>query len=589
MINPFSKKFPLSFHPRDYSSLPYLTFWTSLLGVLALYAMRPIRDCDFWWHLKSGDLMLQQQGLLKSDPFNYTGDGIVRGFQAVLLKGYWLWELTASICYNAFGFYGIYLIKLVTVALLVGAFLHEMLRQRLSQFTTVILTGLGAVVIVNVYNLERPQLFSIIFMTLLIGMIARIRQGDLPSPMLFPIMLLWANIHRGFVVGDILLVLTALGFMVQFWHEKRRRNVHLAWAFCGILVSLINPNGWTTITELYNFMQNSIGPANVTEYRSSLQLFLTQSKMAAICLWILAAIHLAGLLLVPRRFWPEIFVSVFIIAFGLAYIRNTGFIAVSLLPMTGWYAEQAYDRFGRPSPRYFKTVTCSVIVLVILWLGFGEMAGRKGSQGPVLNNFPISMGNFLQNSGLSGNLFNEYDDGGYLDWALYPQWKTFIDGRELDTGVSKQYLKIAAGLLENVDGKPYYEVMLDRYQIDVVALKIGFSDGRLQPLLKLLLNRPDWTPVYLDNLSFVLARNTMQNAAAIQRYGMDKTDFVDLLTKKIGDNLTNSPNSRYLAVLYADVLIYVGNLSAAQSVLKNVEISDLTSEMMIYLKKSSRI
>ena len=81
----------------------------------------------------------------------------------------------------------------------------------------------------------------------------------------------------------------------------------------------------------------------------------------------------------------------------------------------------------------------------------------------------------------------------------------------------------------------------------------------------------------------------MQNAAAIQRYGMDKTDFVDLLTKKIGDNLASSPNSRYLAVLYADALIYVGNLSAAQSVLKNVELSDLTSEMMIYLKKSSRI
>ena len=590
MINPFTKKLPLALHPpRDYFSISYLIFWLSLCGVLLLYLTRPIRDCDFWWHLKSGDLILQHRALLKADPFNYTGDGIVRGFQAVLLKGYWLWELFASISFNAFGFYGIYLIKLVTVALLVGAFLHEMLRQRLSQFTTVLLTGLGAVVLVNVYNLERPQMFSFIFMTLLIGMLSRIRQDEPASPMLFPVMFLWANIHRGFVIGDILLGLAILGFLIQFRHVKRRRNIHVGWAFCGMLVSLLNPNGWTTITELYNFMQNSIGPTNISEYQSSLQLFLTQSKLAALCLWVLATIHLAGLLLVSRRFWPEIFVSLFIIVFGLSYIRNTGFVAASLLPMTGWYFEQAYSRFQGRLPRHFQSVGCTVIVLVVLWLGYGEIEARKTSQGPVLNYFPISMGNFLQSSGLSGNLFNEYDDGGYLDWALYPQWQTFIDGRELDTGVSKQYLKIAAGLLENVNGKPYYEVMLDSYQIDVVALKIGAADGRLQPLLKLLLNQPEWIPVYLDNLSFVLARNTPQNAAAIQRYGLDKTAFVELMTKKIGDNLAGSPNSRYLAVLYADALIYVGNLGAAQAALQNVELSELTSEMMIYLKKSSRI
>jgi hypothetical protein len=360
--------------------------------------------------------------------------------------------------------------------------------------------------------------------------------------------------------------------------------IYLIWAFLGILVSFINPNGWVTFTELYNFMQNSIGPSNINEYRSTLQLYLLQSKMSAICLWGLSAIHLIVLLLASRRFWPEMFVSLFIIVFGLAYIRNTGFIAVSLLPMTGWYIEQAHNRFNRNAPCYIQTAICSVLIVSIFWLTLGEWHRRVLSHGLIHSCFPANMAFFLKKSGLRGRLFNEYDDGGYLDWALYPQWKTFIDGRELDTQVSNQYLKIASGSEENVEGKPYYEYMLDSYKIDVVALGIGYSTGRLQPLLKLLLNRPQWIPVYLDNQSFVIARNTVQNSSAIQRYGMDKSVFLDILTKIIGNYANNSQNSTGLAVLYADVLIYSGNFEAAQVVLRNVELTDLKSEMMRYLK-----
>src|SRR6185369_11927245 len=82
----------------------YPLFWLTLASLLLLYVARPIRDPDFWWHLKSGDLMIQQHGLLRADPFNYTGDGVVRGFQAVLLYGYWLWETIAFVLYDFLGF-----------------------------------------------------------------------------------------------------------------------------------------------------------------------------------------------------------------------------------------------------------------------------------------------------------------------------------------------------------------------------------------------------------------------------------------------------------------------------------------------------
>jgi hypothetical protein len=589
MFHRFTKYSPASVYScQNLCKFLYPLFWITLASLLLLYASRPIQDPDFWWHLKSGDLMIQQRGLLRIDPFNHTGDGVVGGFQAVLLYGYWLWETVASLMFSSFGFNGILFLKLATVALLVWAVLFEMSRQGLSHFTRIVLVGIGSLVVVNLYYLERPQLFSFMFMTLLVGMICRIRMGYLPSPVLFPLMFFWANIHRGFVIGDIFLGLAAAGFLIQYRHDDKRRKHLITWAGVGILVSFLNPNGWTTFTELFTFMRNSIGPASVSEYQSSWELFLFQSRILAGSLWVLSCLHIAGLLLAPRRFWPEIFVSLFLVVFGLAYIRNTGFIAVSLLPMTGWYLEQAHTSLNRKVPAYAKAAICVVFVAVISWLILEEWESRRAAQNPVSSCFPVNMANFLKYSGLSGNLFNDYDSGGYLNWRLHPQWKTFIDGRELDTRVSSQYLMISTGSVADTEGKPYYEFMLDRYGVDVIALKIAHSDGRLQPLLKLLLNRPEWVPVFLDSQSFVLARYTPRNAAAVRRYGMEKARFLEILTRVIGNYAGSSPDSVQLSVLYADILIYSGKLQAAEAIMKKLERSNSAPEMMKRLKESMK-
>jgi hypothetical protein len=166
------------------------------------------------------------------------------------------------------------------------------------------------------------------------------------------------------------------------------------------------------------------------------------------------------------------------------------------------------------------------------------------------------MAEFLKTSGLTGRLFNEFGTGGYLDWALYPKWQTFIDGRELDHRVFDHYLKIAFGSMELAGGKRLYEFLLDQYQIDVVAMKVALANGHLQPLLPLLLDDPQWQPVFLDGQAFVLVRNTPKNAAAMQKYAMDKTGFLEQLTAAVGSQVNSGSNIAALAILQADILAY---------------------------------
>src|ERR1700686_3345720 len=47
-------------------------FLSAVMLAAAFPLTSPIRDPDFWWHLRSGQLILQNGGLLHTDPFTYT-------------------------------------------------------------------------------------------------------------------------------------------------------------------------------------------------------------------------------------------------------------------------------------------------------------------------------------------------------------------------------------------------------------------------------------------------------------------------------------------------------------------------------------
>jgi len=547
--------------PSEIKSSPHVIsclypfFWLAFLTLVSLYAIRPIMDHDFWWHLKSGEVILQQKALLSIDPFNYTGDIIVKGREYLILNGYWLWQIAAAGMFAFFGFNGIISLKIITAALISLTVFYQLKRQNLTGPVSVTLVTFGSMIFVSIYNLERPQVFSILFLTILIGMISQIRAGTPPSWMLLPMMTLWANIHGGFVVGDILLGIAAVGFLIQYHHEKEHLIRLLFWSLAGILASFANPCGWTALIEAFNSLHNPLTASNV-EYRSTWAMFFTGSRFEAITLWIISLFHFIALLLVPRRNWPEIFISVFVIAFGLMYLRNTGFIAVSLLPVTCYYLEEAMkNRISGLTPyvRWILFLACSVL---IFWMGLQEWQLRKTSSGPIDSTFPVEMANFMKSSGLSGNLFNGHEIGGYLDWALYPQWKTFIDGRELDPQVSKHYLAIALASMEVAEGKPRYELLLDRYRIDVIAMKTTLFRGNLQPLLQVLLASPDWTPVFQDWMSFVLVRNSGHNAEPIRRYAIDKALFIDNMLTTAASILKTNPGNKTFLTLYNDLVLY---------------------------------
>ncbi|HEY1183933.1 MAG TPA: hypothetical protein VGE89_07100, partial [Bryobacteraceae bacterium] len=96
-----------------------------LSAVLCLGLLSPeIRDSDFWWHLRTGQYIVETRSLPVPDPFAYTtaaapsayaGEDAVRRFN---LTHEWLAQALVYAAYRAAGFPGVVMLR----ALLLAAF-----------------------------------------------------------------------------------------------------------------------------------------------------------------------------------------------------------------------------------------------------------------------------------------------------------------------------------------------------------------------------------------------------------------------------------------------------------------------------------
>jgi tetratricopeptide (TPR) repeat protein len=133
--------------------------------------------------------------------------------------------------------------------------------------------------------------------------------------------------------------------------------------------------------------------------------------------------------------------------------------------------------------------------------------------------FPQRAVEFIQRENMPGQVFNGYNAGGYLAWALGPQRSDYIDGR--DTLFGTERIERARQLLEGSPDFASWQQEADRYQINTVILSLARYDGLQFVKLKDFCSSRDWRPVYLDEVSAVFVRRNPETEDLILRSGVD--------------------------------------------------------------------
>lgn len=406
----------------------FLTVFPLCLFALAV---RPATDPDMWWHLRTGQLILQSHGPIHRDPFSFTR------FGQPWVNHEWLADVLIYSLYRVAGWGGLIVIF---AAIVTAAYWLAFLRCRGQPYVAALVTTLGAIASVPSWGI-RPQMLSLLLASMFLYILERSDGKARAVCWTIPLMLLWVNLHAGFALGIILLMLFGTGTLLdiglgfRMWPEARQQLkwVATATAACVALVAA-NPNGVRLYTYPLETLRSRAMQMYIAEWFSPNFHELRFLPFGLLLLAILAALPFSSRRLSPRDL-------LLLLVTGSAALRSVRHIPIFVLiaaPVLSALLEEHMERLHRHPIAGTRQVEFNpwraamhalIAVAVVAFAAVRVTTMTAGQARAEAANFPSKAVSFLLRADLPGPILNHYNWGGYLIWKLYPRYRVFIDGR----------------------------------------------------------------------------------------------------------------------------------------------------------------
>lgn len=455
---------------------------------IAISFFSAIFDPDFFWHLATGRWILENWALPQSDPFGvYTGTPSDR--VQLILKGYWLCQMLYQLIFSSFGFAGLAVFKSATFLSLFAGQLW-LLRARGCGIALATAQAFFVYHEMLAFRADRPQMFSYLGVLLVVLLIELKHYRWLPL-----VMLLWANMHSGFLVGVLIIAIYVVIGAAKRLRKQAGEPGALPWYLLAIACAGVNPNNFLAIKEVI-IMQTGEYQKTVFEYMPPITLARNYHNIY----WAYFLLLLAGLVLIIllRKRIPAEQVAVFLSlsALSLTAIRYMPFILICGSVYLALWLSPLCGRWGR-------SVVLSCIVLFAMGLTFlsDVRYGRGFSYGVEEGRYPEKAIAFINSTGIKGTLFCNDFWGGY---ALLnaSRIKVSNDPRALSP---TQFTKSVYYLY---DESTFNEFMTNNYDI-VMTSAFNLISGDKYQLWQQLLRSQEWGLLYADEIALVFVRNAM--------------------------------------------------------------------------------
>lgn len=476
-----------------------------LMFVLLLASRTPL-DSDMWWHLRAGEITVTSGTPMTVDSLSFTR------FNQTWINHSWLSQVLLFFLFKSSGYLGLG-IWVVLLAVLSMVFVYLQLSGH--PIVRILWLILGCTVISVVWS-PRPQMASL-FLFALLGYLLYLYKYDnrntiVTLPILFA---LWGNLHGGFVLGFILIGAVVVGEITNHLSKyeapermssKKIRNL-LVWTMISFVAMLINPNGigiWiipfqtVDVNALQNFIEEWASP----NFHDVVQL-----PYLGLVILILISFGLGG----KRRDCVDIVVTVIFAAMGLIARRNFGPFALAGLPVLSRAVNDVYltwkerkDSSARKPaviPQSNKRPVWQVIinlfiVAILAAAGIIKLFTTTYPSWVEANTNQVNPSGavaWLRENKPQGNLFNEYNWGGYLTWHL-PEYKVFVDGRTDLFGdeILSQWMKV-------IQAGYTWQTVLDNWDVNLVLVS---PDRPVVQQLKAF----GWKNLYKDKVSVIYGR-----------------------------------------------------------------------------------
>ena len=476
-------------------------------------------DAGIGWHIRTGDLIRSAHAVPRVDPFSSVMQG------KPWFAWEWLYDYAVGGLHAWAALNGVVLLTGVVIALTFAIVFRQMM-ARGAQLPVAIVVLLLSLAASTIHFLARPHLVSWLFAVLWFDALERFAaEGNWRRLAWLPIsMLVWVNVHGGFLIGLALLgiycggsLLTAFG--ARDLAEKaaafaRARVIAIVGVTCAV-VTFANPYGYQLHVHIYRYLTDKFLMDHIDEFLSPSFHGLPQRCFALLML--LTVVALAGAR--KKITANQLLVVLFAIYTGLLASRN---IPISALLLAMIVAPQIsialrekagssevsegvqrlaarLDSFSTRMGSFDAGLTgraWPVLAVVVLWWACAH-EGWLGSA-RVMDahfedkRFPVKAVDQLAATAATAAkdaVFCPDRWGGYLIYRFYPKILVAVDDRHdlYGTEYFKRYLKI-------VHGEPGWKEGLAESQASWAMVPAASA------LAGLLASDGEWKTVYRDDV-----------------------------------------------------------------------------------------
>lgn len=387
--------------------------WFALVvgGVFWAGVARSLGDPDVWWHVRTGQLILNQ-GIPHTEPWAFTALG------RTWVPTAWLSDVLFAATHDLLGWRGLIVLKVGLSAALLVALGRLVFREAQSRLAAPVFAI--AAIVVSPFLSERPQLISLLLVVWLAGVTRRLLLEQVLPWGILAVGYLWANLHGMWVLLPVVLGVAAVGLVVDGTPGGRKTAGRVAiFAAGSVILSALTPAG--PRIAYWSFIVRDAA-ADVSEWRpTTVTGVYGMAYLTIFCLWVLAVARARTP--VPRS---EILLVLGVFAFGLIAARN---VAPCVLLMAPWVAAALQRSFGQAMketspPRVPSWLLVATIVVATL-----VTSARVVTQQPIADGVPLRIVAELKSRPGPVRVLNSYSVGGVLTGFGAPHISVAIDGR----------------------------------------------------------------------------------------------------------------------------------------------------------------
>ncbi len=489
----------------------------AMLGVLVLtpLSVRLLGDAGIGWHIRTGQEILATHSIPRVDSFSSTMAG------KPWFAWEWLYDLTVGKLESEWGLNGVVWFTAMTIALTFACTFRFLMARRTNVVLALVLVLL-AVSASMIHFLARPHvvswLFTLAWFYLLDGSERLSLKGRGGSPRwifaLSLLMLVWVNVHGGFLLGFVLLGIFLLGagwtwfntnenrieeMLQKIAAAKRMRSLAVVTLLSGV-ASLVNPYGWKLYGHVYGYLSNRFLMDHIDEFQSPNFHGIAQKCFLLLLLITVATVAIRGNEL---RLSQGLTILLAVYA-GLYASRNIPVSSILLVMIVGPLVPAA--RFTREFSQRMAAVETGLrghlwpILAMVATFAVVANGGRVGSGVWMDAHFsnarmPVQAVNFLEEKQVRGAILSPDYWGGYLIYRLYPMVRVVVDDRHDLYGEEffKSYLK-------TMRVERGWEQFLMVHESSVVLLP------RDAALANVLTETKGWKQIYADDVAVAFVR-----------------------------------------------------------------------------------